>query len=422
VGQKFKSLYIGDEGMANDKIKTTYPGVRYREYPGKKHNGKPDRSFFIRYQGADKPNEEAVGKTSEGMNAAKASVIRSEIVKNIREGKRPQSLKEKREMEEARRQAEEQQRLQEKQDKFPFSALAEQYIKWAKANKKSWRDDEQRYRSHLAPELAAKPLKDIGPLNLEKIKRTLQKKDLSDATVKHCLVLIRQMFNKATTWGLFDGSNPMKGVKIPSLNNKRDRFLTHEEANSLLMELAKSSPQTHDQALLALHCGLRFGEIAALTWSDLNFQQNLINVRDPKSSESRQAFMPDTVHKMLQNRRPQDPKPTELVFKDRNGNRQQSVSNAFDRVIKRLGFNKGIKDRKNKVVFHTLRHTFASWLAIQGESILTIKELMGHKTLAMTERYAHLMPSVKQEAVERLANGFKMNQEKVKIIDLGNAS
>jgi len=61
-----------------------------------------------------------------------------------------------------------------------------------------------------------------------------------------------------------------------------------------------------------------------------------------------------------------------------------------------------LNDSRDKVVFHTLRHTFASWLAINGTPIYTIKELMRHKSLSMTERYSHLMPSVKKEAMGRI--------------------
>jgi len=62
-------------------------------------------------------------------------------------------------------------------------------------------------------------------------------------------------------------------------------------------------------------------------------------------------------------------------------------------------FNKGVTDPRQKITFHTLRHTFASWLAIQGTHILTIKELLGHQTLAMTERYSHLIPEQKVQAL-----------------------
>ena len=75
---------------------------------------------------------------------------------------------------------------------------------------------------------------------------------------------------------------------------------------------------------------------------------------------------------------------------------------SFKRAVEELGFNKGIKDVRQKVVFHTLRHTFASWLAIDGVPLYTISELMGHSTMDMTKRYAHLCPDTKRAAVEKI--------------------
>jgi integrase len=83
-----------------------------------------------------------------------------------------------------------------------------------------------------------------------------------------------------------------------------------------------------------------------------------------------------------------------------------------------MGLNEGITDPRQKVTFHTLRHTFASWLAIQGESLITIKELLGHKSMAMTERYSHLTPDHKHLAVKNLEAGFK---RKPKIISIEKA-
>jgi len=96
----------------------------------------------------------------------------------------------------------------------------------------------------------------------------------------------------------------------------------------------------------------------------------------------------------------------EYVFLSSKGGRVLEVSDSYSRVVERLGFNEGIKDRRYKITFHSLRHTFASWLALQGEALLTIKELLGHKTLEMTLRYAHLMPDQKRAAPLRLEKSF----------------
>jgi len=102
----------------------------------------------------------------------------------------------------------------------------------------------------------------------------------------------------------------------------------------------------------------------------------------------------------------------DLIFPDNKGKRQAHISRSFWKTLKELGFNKDITDKRYKVSFHTLRHTFASWLAIQGTSLYEIKELLGHKSIEMTERYAHLLPDAKRKAVNRLAETFKEHIEK----------
>jgi len=77
--------------------------------------------------------------------------------------------------------------------------------------------------------------------------------------------------------------------------------------------------------------------------------------------------------------------------------------------VLKFRFNKGVTDPRQKITFHTLRHTFASWLAINGTPILTIKELLGHQSLAMTERYSHLSPDHKRQAVDGIEAMFTKN-------------
>ena len=385
--------------------KTKYTGVRCREHDSRKFAGKPDRYFVIRYKLHGKLKDEAVGWSSQGINAGVAAKLRGELVQNIRTGKRPQSLQEKREME---AQAQKERELQEalrKKDSITFEELADQYIAWAKNNKKSWRDDEMRSQKHLLPDLGNLLLRDISPLHLEQLKNKLFKKNLAPATVKHCLVLTRQMFNKAILWNLFNGENPIQKVNLPKLNNKRLRFLTYEEAWTLLEELKKRSIDVYHQAFISLHTGMRFGEIAHLTWNDIDLEKKYLNIRHSKTNESRSVYLSSEVTAIFNGRKTN--LSTELVFPSSKNTVQTGVSSTFDRTIKDLGWNNNINDASQKVVFHTLRHTFASWLAIQGTPLFTIKELMGHKTIAMTERYAHLIPDHKREAILDLAKNFQ---------------
>jgi integrase len=226
------------------------------------------------------------------------------------------------------------------------------------------------------------------------------------------------MFNKAILWGFYDGSNPVKGIKLPRVDNQRTRFLSHEEAHALLEEIKKRSLQVHDQAFLSLYAGLRFGEIASLKWGDIDLERGIIQIRDGKAG-SRQAFMTDGVHEMFKSRRPEKAQPGDLVFKSRKGDKQTHVSQAFRRAVASLGLNAGINDPRDKVVFHSLRHTFASWLVEQGVDLYTVKELMGHKTLAMTERYSHLGQNTLKQAVQKLNKAI--NRPKGKVLEFPKA-
>ena len=369
------------------RVRTKYQGVYERKSEARNHNGKPDVCFDIAYKLDGKLIWEKAGWSSEGYTARLASQIRAERLRSLRHGEE----------------------LPKQRKKAPyFKDVAAKYLDWAEQNKtRNGRDEESRYRNYLSPCFDDKRLNEISSFDLERLKTDLLKHGLAPATVKHILVIFRQIFNKAILWGMYKGENPIKGVKMPTVQNQRQRFLSHEEADQLLAELSGTSRQLHDMTLLSLHCGLRAGEIFNIKGQDLDFENELINISDPKNKESRKAYMTKAVKEMLLEHVPISP--DEYIFKDRNGNKINAVSKSFHGAIERLGFNKGITDRRQKITFHSLRHTFASWLALQGEPILTIKELLGHKSLAMTTKYAHLMPDQKRKATLNLEKAFKRN-------------
>lgn len=93
----------------------------------------------------------------------------------------------------------------------------------------------------------------------------------------------------------------------------------------------------HDMALLSLFCGLRAGEIHALTWADINFKAATIYIRDAKNKESRYAFMGDEVYKMLQAKAFAVSNKTGLVFPTKSGTKRRWVSDTFERTVRELG-------------------------------------------------------------------------------------
>ena len=120
-------------------------------------------------------------------------------------------------------------------------AVAERYLEWAKVNKtRAGAEDISRYNCQLRGRFDDKRLNEISSFDPERMKADLLKRGLSPASVKHGLVLFRQMVNKALAWGMYKGENPIKGLKMPTLQNQRERFLSHEEANLLLEVLKKN--------------------------------------------------------------------------------------------------------------------------------------------------------------------------------------
>ena len=111
---------------------------------------------------------------------------------------------------------------------------------------------------------------------------------------------------------------------------------------------------------------------------------------------NRFAFMTERVKKMLAGRCEETPKG--YLFTNRYGEKMDRISNTFRRAVDDL-FNQDVTDGRQKVCFHSLRHTFASWLVEEGTPLYTVKELLGHSDFSMTQRYSHLAPEALQAAV-----------------------
>lgn len=405
--------------MARNWIKTAFVGVRYREHDTRKHGVRPDRYFSVRYKLDGKDKEEGLGWSSQGWTAQKAAEKLAKLKEAQRTGEGAITLAQKRQQAAVARHAEAEARAVEERENITFAQAWEKYLPVAQANKAAHTAyaEEAAYRLWLSPTLAGKPLRDIKPIHLERIKKTMTEAGRSAQTIRHVLAALRQVFNFAKRHGLYAGDNPVSLVKKPSADARRLRLLTHDEADRLLAALAERESNVHDMALLALHCGLRAGEIFSLTWGDVDMERGVLILRDTKSGKTRAAYMTEAVAAMLgaMERRGHN----DLVFLSANGGRIVQITETFNRVVAALGFNNGVTDPRQKVVFHTLRHTFASWLVEQGVDLYSVKELMGHGTLTMTERYSHLSPDKLRRAVKTLEAGMDAAKTRGKVVRIG---
>ena len=315
-----------------------YPGVRYREHKNRMFNGKPDRYFTIFYKHKNKFHEEGLGWASQGWNLKKASIELYKLKEAQTKGEGPISLKEKKELADEERQRQEEEKRLQAIEAYTFGELMTEYLKWAQVNKKHWSNDEYRWRLHLSPYLADKPLKEVTPYFLEQMKNDLMKTDMAPASVKHCLVIVRQAFNKAILWEKWNGQNPTKGVKMPKVDNAKQKALSMEEEAKLMAALKEKSKPTYLMAMVSLYAGLRFGEVAGLHWQDIDFESNLITVKG-KFDKFRTVPLAKTLKKLLQDSKPEQAEAHDLVFPSTKGTLRGKISATFPRTVDALGLN-----------------------------------------------------------------------------------
>jgi integrase len=284
-----------------------------------------------------------------------------------------------------------------------FSEFMKEYF--AFENKSSLNREKILYKYYLSV-LDNKTLQEITMLDAEKIVNGMIKKGLAVRTAQYAAAVLRHALNKAVERGYLQ-VNPVSKIKVPRKDNRRTRFLTKEEAAKLLDELKKRSQRVYEMAFLSLNTGMRFGEIANLTWQDIDFDNGIIYIKDPKNRTGRVAYMTEGVKELLLNKKKNSNSNNNFIFYTQDNNKKKSIPGSFDRAVQRLGLNNGITDPRDKVVFHTLRHTFASWLVQAGTPLYTVKELLGHKSIAMTERYSHLAENTMREAIKNIEIKFK---------------
>ncbi len=276
------------------------------------------------------------------------------------------------------------------------------------------------YRVHL---LALFGDKDIRTISRSEVKRFIYDKlnaGLARNTVRGYLAPLREMFNHALEDGHLD-RNPCQGVmrNIRAEHGERKgriNFLTRDEVGDLLEAFKEYFPAHSPFVLLLVRTGLRLGEAVALEWGDIDFRDRFIEVRrtyskgklqTPKSGKWRRVDMSLQLTERLEALQRERRKETlqhgwrgmpEWVFTSTNGAMMDS-DNFRRRVWLRLLTKAGFRHMQMK----DLRHTFASLLIQQGESLAYVKEQMGHHSIQVTvDIYGHLVPGGNKAAVDKL--------------------
>jgi integrase len=420
-------VQLSNEGkMAHNWTATKHTGIRYREHDTRKHGRQADKYFNVRFCVKGASVNEGYGWASEGMSASKAAILMAELKEELRTGKGTGKLSD--------RQKEKQAELDKiQQEKLAQERLAVTYSQFYKKtylptilDKKptTLAREKSLHKLWILPALGRVPIKDIGELHIRKIKSDMTKAGRSPRTVQYAFACLRMVMNHAAEEGYYTGINPIKKLKKtdrPKFDNRRTRFLSHEEANQLLQALKLKSQEVHDMTLLSLHCGLRAGEIFAITWGDIDTTHGHVTVRETKGGKDRTVIMTEAVKEMFLSKTVGDH--GDLVFSARRGKKRGRISKTFERVVDDIGFNDGVEknNRKQKLTFHNCRHTCASWLAQAGVSLFVIKEILGHANIDMTMRYSHLSPDGMKAAVGIMEESLlqsQVHQKKQNVINI----
>ena len=215
------------------------------------------------------------------------------------------------------------------------------------------------------------------------------------ATVNRMLAALSVAFTAAVKEWQWTESNPVFQVKKRKEPRGRERFLSDDERDRLLAACKDSECELlYPVVVFALSTGARKGEILGLTWSDIDWENGIAIFRDTKNDEVRSV--PLTGHLLAELQRLSKVRriDTKLVFPRKDGKAPVELRDHWAKAIKTAN----ITDFR----FHDLRHTAASYMLGEGVSLGQLAEILGHKTLQMVKRYAHLAVAHKKEAIAKL--------------------
>jgi len=239
-----------------------------------------------------------------------------------------------------------------------------------------------------------KTLQEIGPKQIEEFVAARLEGGVTRATTNRQRACLSKMFNCAIAWGYYGGENPVRHVSRFPESAGRVRFLSADEADRLLQNAPR---HLRPVVVCALHTGGRLNEILRLRWEEVDLDQGVLYFDQTNTKSGRQRevpISPELAVALRQRRKVRSISgdARDYVFTWR-GRRLKGVRTSFEnaRENAKLG---------EDVTFHTLRHTFASWYMMNGGDLYRLQNYLGHSTIALTQRYAHLSP-------EHLRSGFQ---------------
>lgn len=382
-------MYKIKVGKMSRRIKTSYPGVFYRE--AQRIGGKgTEKVFYIVFKKDGKVFEEKAGRQYQNdMTPARAATIRGERIEGKRLSRKEIKAKE------AELKAVE-------ADRWTIERLWQEYKK-NKPHLKGMRTYESAYKLHIKPYFADKEPKDILPLDTHRVKNKLLKKR-SPQTVQHVLEQLRRIINFGVNNKLCQGIDFK--IEMPKVDNIKTEDLTSAQLGSLLKAIEKDDhPQAGPMMKMALFTGMRRSELFRLKWRHINYERGFIDIVDPKGGPDQKIPLNDAAKGILESLQKSN---SPYLFPGRKGGQRTNIAKQVNKIKKDAGLPKDFRP------LHGLRHVYASALASSGKvDLYVLQKLLTHKDSKMTQRYAHLRDEALKNAsnlIGDIVNGSKGNQ------------
>ncbi len=377
---------------------TKYRGVYFKEIQkttidakGKVKTSIVDKVYLIQYKDIDdKWKIKTIGKKSTGTREAYCNAQLTIIKNAVMYGEQPPIIQKK-----------------IKKEVLTLDDVFQIYKKHKEDESRHSKAIEGMYKTHILGKFGNVDIHSITTDKIVTFRKSLKDKGLADATIKGNITFIGTLFNVAIDEQLYDKVNPTKSkrLKFKTLDNKRERYLTLDEVNKLYSKI--ESRIDHEVLTLfvklSLHTGGRLETILNIKRKDIDLTNKTVTLYDFKRKSTYMGFLSDELNNFLKEYT-QGFKPNTFII---GGQDKKYASRTISRKMKGMLdelFNEGLdtRDTKHRAVIHTLRHTFASHLAINSIPIFTIKELMNHSNIEMTMRYAKLSPNNGKIAIEGL--------------------
>ena len=275
-----------------------------------------------------------------------------------------------------------------------FSEMMERYLKeWATRKAPASHRRDQQHLAHLLPDFGDKTLATVTPKLLAAYKVKRLGEGAAPATLNKELGFVRHAFNVAIREWEWCRDNPMHRIKLEPVHNQIDRWLTAEEE----LRLLEAAPVwLREIIIFALNTGMRQGEILSLQWQDVDFSRGTLVVMKSKNRERRTLPLNSRVFELLANKQSSGLPTSQCVFTTSCGTQLNA------RNLIRAFYAAREKASIERFRFHDLRHTFATRLVQAGVDVYKVQRLMGHKSPAMTQRYAHHSPESLRAGVAML--------------------